>query len=421
MTDKKFIPIMGLDGLTEQQKKEYYEQVCEHFGLPANLNLLEYIYMDSGDGARKLVLWAKKGATDIWRDRHNISVKSLVKDEGDGYVMFTATGENEKGRQEMAVGAAETKGKSGKALSDAVMTSQTRAVRRMTLQFVGGGFLDETEVRAESVTTQMTSIPSAAVVAQPAVLPTSASGRDITPKLETSPIKEVAEASAVFVDAFKLTKEQAEAAGLKTGTTVPETGTAPKRQRRKRNTVDFTMPGEESPNADIPESQRTATPSSARVAEVLLSQSLAHPIADIEPAKTPAEIGVMIPQGTPVQIVAGKELPAIQPDIVAGALSAEDRKRFDEKMKHYRNVVLPIPTANNPQSFSTAGGMEPTDGLGGVAIKLRRYAEIMFNTQDLKTLTVVQWERFFSHLDEYLEKFGAVKLVEQIDGTVIRK
>lgn len=400
MATEKFIPISGLDNFTEEQKQTYYKQVCEHFGLPVELNLLEYIWMDGGDGARKLVLWAKKGATDIWRDKHDISVIKLIKDEGDGYVMFTAEGKNGKGRTEMAVGAADTKNRTGKALSDAVMTAQTRAIRRMTLQFVGGGFLDETEVSAQSVTAPMTSIPSAAVAVQPTVMPNPLVGKDITPKLETSPIREIAEASAAAVAASV-------------------TSTPKPRHRKRRNTVDFTMPGTESPNADIPESQHSVTQNPPTEGVSL------QKIADLKPAKTSVQTSI-----ENAQVVEGPDLkaaerpatePDIQPAINAAILTKEEKQRFDEKMKHYRNVVLPIPTANNPQSHKTAGGMEPTDGIGGVAMKLRRYAEIMFNTQDLKILSVVQWEQFFKHLDDYLELHGAIKLVEQIDGAVVPK
>jgi hypothetical protein len=416
MSTEKFVPITGLDNLTEAQKKTYYLQVCEHFGLPAELNLLEYIYMDSGDGARKLVLWAKKGATDIWRDRHDISVIKLVKDEGDGYVMFTAEGKNGKGRTEMAVGAADTKNRTGKALSDAVMTAQTRSIRRMTLQFVGGGFLDETEVQVQSVTAPMTSIPSAAVHAQPTVTPNAAVGKDITSEANGK--------NEPVIDCFNLTPKQAEEAGLFVKP-LPQTSpeiTAHKPRRKRRNTVDFTMPGSESPNADIPApvTEPAKTASSGFQYEILTP--VPAPVEPIsEPAKKPATYAEAMVQAMESATFRPADEPAknadIKPDIVVG-LSVEDKKRFAEKMKHYREVVLPIPTANNPQTFKTAGGMEPTKELGGVAIKLRRYAEVMFSTQDLKTLTVIQWEQFLSHLDGYLEMHGAVKLVEQINETV---
>lgn len=404
MSTEKFVPISGLDNLTEEQKRTYYIQVCESFGLPEELNLLEYIWMDGGDGARKLVLWAKKGATDIWRDRHSISVKSLIKDDGDGYVMFTATGENDKKRQEMAVGAAETKGKNGKQLSDAVMTAQTRAIRRMTLQFVGGGFLDETEVQAQSVTTQLTSIPTAAVAPAPIAAPNSGKGTDITTRPDSvafpkdarlfpTPEQLAAQDALKKVDPVRL----AIAAGEDVphlDTTVSQTSTPKK--RRKRNTVDFNLGG-------IGPSQDDQQP--AKEFQFQPDKTSAP-----EPAPEPVT-------SVPAPVTLAKE-PDIKPDIAAG-LSKEDKQRFDEKMKHYRNVVLPIPNSTNPATFTTAGGMEPTDSIGGVAIKLRRFAEMMFKISDLKTMTVVQWEQFFEYLDSKLEEDGAQELVKLIDSAVI--
>src|SRR5258705_13564344 len=89
-----------------------------------------------------------------------------------GLVTFIATGSVPSGRQEMAVGSSYIEGLRGDKKAHGVMTASTRAVRRLTLQFVTGGVLDETEVQAQSDLQG----PSAAVGAQfscsPMVVPT---------------------------------------------------------------------------------------------------------------------------------------------------------------------------------------------------------------------------------------------------------
>ena len=79
---KQFIPMTNLDALNEEQKQQYYIDVCQHFDIPHNLNLLGYFRMDSGDGGTHLVLYAKKGATDIIRDRLQINTVSLTSAPG---------------------------------------------------------------------------------------------------------------------------------------------------------------------------------------------------------------------------------------------------------------------------------------------------------------------------------------------------
>lgn len=177
----KLVPIGDLNKLTDEQKTQYYIQVCDYFDLPSELNLLEFIWLDSGDSGRKLVLYAKKGATDRLRDIRGISVTELTQTVGDGFIMFTATGKDKNGRQEIAVGAHETRGLSGKSLADGIAIAQTKAVRRMTLQFVGGGFLDESEITS-SVSRDLATAPVmlSQLAEQPVAAPNAAKGTDIT-------------------------------------------------------------------------------------------------------------------------------------------------------------------------------------------------------------------------------------------------
>lgn len=145
------IPITNLGELSDSQRTDYLIQVCQHLDIPPHLNLLEFIMMEHGDGTRNLVLYAKKGATDMLRKKMNISVDELVRTDADGCVTFTARGHNAEGRTEIAVGASYVGHLTGKELATQIMVAQTRACRRLTLQFVGGGFLDESEVQPAPV------------------------------------------------------------------------------------------------------------------------------------------------------------------------------------------------------------------------------------------------------------------------------
>ncbi len=185
----KFTPMYDLESLTEDQRKLYYLSACEYFKVPPELNLLAFFYMDSGEGKRNLVLYAKKGATDIIRGNLQISTISLEQANGPGYVSWVVKGQDKTGRVEQAVGSASIEGLRGQALASQVMIAQTRATRRMTLQFVGGGLLDESELhgvltdinRADSPLATLSTIPAPI---QPTVKPNTDPGKDITPKTE---------------------------------------------------------------------------------------------------------------------------------------------------------------------------------------------------------------------------------------------
>ena len=177
-----FKPIHDLESLTDQQREQHYLDACSHFGLPPELRLLNFMWMDANDGKRNLVLYALRGATDLIRDRQGISVVSTVPANGPGYVAFIVEGRNAAGRTEFAVGSASL----NQNLANNVMIAHTRAVRRLTLQFVGGGLLDESEVQGvvSDISRSGASLASLATIPapiQPTTTPNAQPGKDITP------------------------------------------------------------------------------------------------------------------------------------------------------------------------------------------------------------------------------------------------
>ena len=187
MAKKKFIPKHDLDQLSEAEQLEYVELACEHLGVPSDLGLVSLGFMDSGDGKRKKVLYVHKGATDIVRDHRGINVESMIPLAANKeYVGFTATGKDSKGRQEVAVGAVSISGLTGVAVANAVMTAQTKASRRLTLIYAGGGFFDETEVSEITRNIANSASSLSTVAAQPSTAPSAAPGKDITESAPTS-------------------------------------------------------------------------------------------------------------------------------------------------------------------------------------------------------------------------------------------
>lgn len=134
--------IMGnLSQLTEEQRTNYYMKVCESVGLNPLTRPFEYIVLNS-----KLVLYARRDATDQLRKIHNVSVDELIETEKDGVFIVTAKVRDKDGRTDIAKGAVNISGMKGDALANALMKAETKAKRRATLSICGLGMLDETEL-----------------------------------------------------------------------------------------------------------------------------------------------------------------------------------------------------------------------------------------------------------------------------------
>jgi hypothetical protein len=172
MTKKPFAVIHDLSKLNDSEVVAYLAAVSEFIGLPPELNGLDTIWMvnENGPGQSKVV-YARRGTAEILRNRLGIKIESLVHAQVNGSIMFTATGIDNNGRQEIATGSKFISGLTGKALDDAIMTASTRALRRVTMQFTSLGILDESEVTAV-VGQEVNPAGSARLAGSPMVLPT---------------------------------------------------------------------------------------------------------------------------------------------------------------------------------------------------------------------------------------------------------
>jgi ribosomal protein L34E len=132
-----------LDKLTPAQRLDYVLKVCEATKLSPATRPFEYIRLSG-----KLVLYARKDATDQLRKIHNVSLVEIKEhdDAERGIHVVWATMRLPDGREDRDMGAVSTKGLSGDALVNALMKCVTKAKRRTTLSICGLGMLDETEI-----------------------------------------------------------------------------------------------------------------------------------------------------------------------------------------------------------------------------------------------------------------------------------
>lgn len=130
-----------LTTLNEDQRVSYYKAVCESVGLNPLTKPFDYIQLNG-----KLVLYAKKDATEQLRQIHKVSIESIEgKNINDVYVV-TAKAKDHSGRTDSSTGAVSIGNLKGDALANALMKAETKAKRRVTLSICGLGVLDETEI-----------------------------------------------------------------------------------------------------------------------------------------------------------------------------------------------------------------------------------------------------------------------------------
>ena len=477
MTNKKFAPIGGLNDLTEAEKLEYYYNACEYFKVPAELNLLQFIWIDNENGPGKnLVLYARKGATDIMRANNEISVDEVKETIGDGFIMFTAKGHDKTGRTDVAVGSIGTKGLSPRALSDAIMTAQTRATRRLTLQFVGGGLLDESEVFNTGGVINTTDVPAGIVGVAPISQPSIKPGRDITGASEHGNFsKELLDAGDRIIQRMAEPIKPLVAAAQQEPTSVlpqapqiqpesqqPVSSAAPaseplstqsqaptekvKKPRKPRRTVSLETPGEE--RRELPRTEPLKT-----------IEDITHQA--IREHAVPQE-GTVVPNpGTPTeaQLAARTALSKVPPPPPESDDDREIREAEERiaKLKAKKASttpsepvkVAPAPKPAEPEPVQQPliqvvgapneeelkgfkarlytytndilrkGNMKGSEGIGGVEFKMRAFIRLMFpQTPDSKGLTVNQWNALFGYLDSKLEEVGPEGLVKIINEKI---
>jgi hypothetical protein len=414
----KFAIVHNLDQLSEAQRQQYLRDASTFLGLDPDLNGLDLIWLNTEEGIRRLTAYARRGTTDILRKIHGISVTSLTQHDGPGYVSFTATGKDPSGRNEIAVGASFLDGLKGDRVAAAVATAQTRALRRLTLQFVGLAVLDESEVNLPvSQADQQKAnarLDGLALAPAASVAPSSEPGKDVTLKPDPSGVAE-------FIVKQELkgwdgpaptteTQEQFEARQAKLRADAintlnqnpPKEGVSlqsiaePKKIRKPRGPnkakVDLgpSEPVPVSAKDGIPESQRTAT------AVVPLPEKL-------NALCSPGALNAS--QGTLSMVVVTEAARATAVAFPA-RLTPDQVKPFRQRLFKIVNDHL------EPNGFT------PKEGMGN-ADKMRAFAQVMFSdVQNLNELSVENWEKYLTVLENKIKTEGPAATVKFIEDAI---
>lgn len=130
-----------LSKLTAPQRLAYYKNVCQSLGVNPLTKPFDYIALNG-----KLVLYAKRDATDQLRKLHGISVTISARETVSEVYIVTARAQDKTGRSDESIGAVDIANLKGANLANAFMKAETKAKRRVTLSIVGLGWLDETEI-----------------------------------------------------------------------------------------------------------------------------------------------------------------------------------------------------------------------------------------------------------------------------------
>jgi len=409
----QFVPLYDLESLTEEQRQEYVRNVCNHMGVPPELNLVMLTYLDEeGEGPRRLVAYAKRGATEIIRNNRGINVTELSSKEIGGSIVFTATGKDANGRQEMSTGSKWIRDLAGKKLDDAIMASQTRATRRMTLQFVGAGVLDESEVNLrEPVQLKETAFTSVATAPQPSVQPSTEPGKDVTvlkgvvvpldPQLPVQPAEtqEEFEARQKKLREDAIAQLNAKATAIADHVAISTQGTfLPSEPEARKEAVAAAETRTKrkytrKPRVDMgPSVPPLATPSPV-VVPVNITQTIATPAT----APVPAVVIVSPPSIT---------IPPLTPPVsVKIRLSPEVVKPFRQRQFKFVNAL-------------EENGFAPKEGMGNQD-KMRMFASLLFpDVTNFNELTVEQWEKYLATIESKLSTVGPKDTIKYIEDAI---
>jgi hypothetical protein len=276
-------------------------------------------------------------------------------------------------------------------LDDSIMTAQTRSTRRMTLQFVGGGVLDESEVNQAITNLNSQSTPLAELAlapAQPTVKLNDAPGADVTEAVKqiATEALDVAAAQAVFEAEQKKLRDEA----IASLNAKPEAPTEPKKRRGR------------GPNK--PKSALTPTD---------LANQLVLAIPPAEPVViTPVVLGSVpeeVKRVRPMQVVAAEPTPGLRISSVTPTVKGLTA----EQVKPYRQRLFRLSNDHFEQN-----GLIQKEGLGR-SEQLRMLASLMFpGITNFNEMTVEQWEKYLGNLEDRVKKDGAVETVKYIQESI---
>lgn len=137
-----------LSKLSAKQRVDYYNGYCQRLGLDAFTKPFDLLKLNG-----KEILYCTRSGAQQLNKLHNVShaITSRETNAEAGVYMVTSRACLPDGRCTESIGAVNIQGLKGDNYANAVMKAETKAKRRATLDLLGLGVLDETEV--ESIAT----------------------------------------------------------------------------------------------------------------------------------------------------------------------------------------------------------------------------------------------------------------------------
>jgi len=132
-----------LSKLSQSEKINYYKGYCDRMGLDPFTKPFDLLRLNG-----KEVLYCTRSGTQQLNKKHALShtITSREIIEAAGVYQVTARACLPDGRCTESIGAVNIGGLKGDAYANAIMKAETKAKRRATLDLLGLGVLDETEV-----------------------------------------------------------------------------------------------------------------------------------------------------------------------------------------------------------------------------------------------------------------------------------
>lgn len=134
-----------LSKLSPKQRVDYYNGYCQRLGLDAFTKPFDLLKLNG----REILYCTRAGAQQL-NKLHNVShaITSRELNAEAGVYLVTSRACLPDGRCTESIGAVNIGGLKGEAYANAVMKAETKAKRRATLDLLGLGVLDETEVES---------------------------------------------------------------------------------------------------------------------------------------------------------------------------------------------------------------------------------------------------------------------------------
>lgn len=141
-----------LSKLSASDKIKYYNGYCDRLGLDPFTKPFDILKLNGRE-----ILYCTRSGSQQLNKLHNVSHSITSREiiEVAGVYQVTAKASLPDGRFTESIGATNIGGLKGEAYANAIMKAETKAKRRATLDLLGLGVLDETEVESIGVSQQL--------------------------------------------------------------------------------------------------------------------------------------------------------------------------------------------------------------------------------------------------------------------------